>query len=305
MKSIISARLTYAFVLVVALLVPSGIATAQTPGPAIEYSSLPDSFTVKYRGEGQAGRTGGHPVFNAQHEITGVFFPENVAANELQVQLLKAGSNDALMSDPCTLRKSGASAFSFIPVSGGEAGYTFSEEGDWSNLAYLSFSADKAGSPVQFFAWTRLVVFTTTPEPAQMDVTLLQGDEVTVFSTEVERSVEIPDDQIHLGYQKHSMYGPRLVDASDYLVATVNEPAGLNSKTIINVIDLSGDNEPVIIPIRNSDFDVNDVTSVKVNAEAGLIAVGSKNQGAIYVAAVAADATDREHLIEEYKKGRE
>lgn len=128
-------------------------------------------------------------------------------------------------------------------------------------------------------------------------IMLATRNNVTVYSTKNGRSVEIPDDEIHLSYQSHEMYGPRKVDADGYLIATVNEPAKLKSKTIINVIDMSGDNRPIIIPIKNSDFELRDVSSIKVNAAAGKVAVGSKRKGAIYVADVVDGATFKKYDV--------
>ena len=527
-------------IIVACCLVFANVAVAQTQTPAIEYSSLLDSFTVKFRGESGLGNAGGKLVFNDKHEIMGVFIPEVIGADQMQVDLVKSGSNKALIKYPCTVRKSGSSAFSMITIDDGQAGYVFREEGDyalrflladkvitkmpfnvsfkkqgdafdrktytfvdgdWSNLAYLSFSADKPESALQFFTWTRKVAFSTTPEASKMDVTLLQdneviaitptgtvawpewqhrevtfrfpdnqggkvfnntdllkrtgkltvrvdldgkphqffnlevrdgkivdhkrqamdysprenwlcprkirlgldgtghvfwleksktadsnladaspapavaakaewvvksdvdpsrrfeikhtnirsrkdqsvsiGDEivayatgsslgvgyfvvgedkprsikngqnyrsdlffacgklivmatrnnVTVYSTEVDRSVDIPNEEIHLRYEKAGLFGPQMADADGYLVATVNEPAGLKTKTIVNVIDLSGDNKPIVIPIKNSDFQTSEVTTIKVNAKTGKVAVGCKRKGAIYIADVAPDAT--------------
>ena len=128
-------------------------------------------------------------------------------------------------------------------------------------------------------------------------IMLATRNNVSVFSTQNGRSVDIPDDEIHLSYQTHALYGPRKVDADGYLIATVNVPAKLKSKTIINVIDMSGDNRPIIIPIKNSDFELRDISSIKVNAAAGKVAVGSKRRGAIYVADVASGATFKKYDV--------
>lgn len=135
-----------------------------------------------------------------------------------------------------------------------------------------------------FFACGKLIMMATR-------------NNVTVYSTEVERSVEIPADEIFLNYQTHSLYGPRMADADGRLVATVNEPSKLKSKSIINVIDLSGDNKPIVIPIKNADFELRDVTSVKVNASAGTVAVGSKRKGAIYVANISPNSKFKKYDI--------
>ena len=197
----------------------AGIANAQTNQPAIEYSSLMDAFTVKFQGKNGQGKTGGRMVLNQKHEIIGVFFP---AAASLKVELSKQGDSKVLYSEACTVTPSGGSAFSRIQVGGAE-GYVFTEEGDydlrfvlggktittmpftvmfkksgdafnpkmftfvdgpWSNLAYLSCSAEKEESPLKFNTWTRKIVFTTTPKPSKMDVTLLQGDEVVAVTAQ-------------------------------------------------------------------------------------------------------------------------
>ena len=106
-----------------------------------------------------------------------------------------------------------------------------------------------------------------------------------VHDTVTGATMGIEDHDIHLRYRKHSLYGSRLVDADGYLVATVNDPSRVQDRAVIKILDVS-DDEPQILGIRGS-LPSADVTSVKVSAQHGYVAVSSKRRQAIYVASVA------------------
>lgn len=105
-----------------------------------------------------------------------------------------------------------------------------------------------------------------------------------VHDTVSGRTEAIEDSDVHLRYQKAALYGPRLVDADGYLVVTVNEPTRVRDRAVIKVVDLSGE-EPVVISLRGG-LAVDDVSTVKVSARYGYVAVGSKRAKAIYVARI-------------------
>ena len=130
-------------------------------------------------------------------------------------------------------------------------------------------------------------------------IVLANRNNLFVHDTVSARTESIQDSDIHMRYQKGALYGPRFVDADGYLVATVNEPTKVHDRSVIKVLDLSGD-EPSVIAMRNVGFTVDDVSSIKVSAKHGYVAVGSKRQQAIFVAPVAARAELKKYDISGY-----
>lgn len=120
-----------------------------------------------------------------------------------------------------------------------------------------------------------------------------------VYDTASDRTHAIPANEIHLQYQKASLYGPRYTDSDGYLVVTVNDPTKVKDREVIKVLDLSSA-EPRIISIRNTGFTASDVDSVKVSAKHGYVAVGSSRQQAIFVAPIADGAKLKKYDLSGY-----
>lgn len=119
-------------------------------------------------------------------------------------------------------------------------------------------------------------------------IVLANRNNLFVHDTVSGRTEAIEDSDVHLRYRKGALFGPRYVDADGYLVATVNEPTKVRDRSVIKVLDLSGD-EPQVVSLRGS-LTVDDVSSVAVSAKHGYVAVGSKRKQAIFVAKVAPGA---------------
>ena len=130
-------------------------------------------------------------------------------------------------------------------------------------------------------------------------ILLANRNNLFVFDTESGTDEAIPPTDIHMRYQKAALYGPRLVDADGYLVATVNEPNRVRDRSVIKVLDLSGPKTQVI-SLSNIGFTVDDVSSIKVSAKHGYVAVGSSRKQAIFVAPIAPRAKLKKFDISGY-----
>lgn len=120
-------------------------------------------------------------------------------------------------------------------------------------------------------------------------IVLANRNNLFVFDTESKKTESIPASKVHMRYQRGALYGPRLVDTDGYLVATVNEPNRVKDRSVIKVLDLSGDSVHVI-SLSNVGFTVNDVSGIKVSSKHGYVAVGSANKQAIFVSPIAPQA---------------
>ena len=83
-------------------------------------------------------------------------------------------------------------------------------------------------------------------------------------------------------------------------MATVNKALDVKDRTILKVIDVSGD-EPVIIPIKNATYTDSDVTAVAVDSKHGHLAVSSRSKKLITAAQVAPLADQFLYDVSEYR----
>ena len=127
-------------------------------------------------------------------------------------------------------------------------------------------------------------------------IVLANRTNLFVYDTETNKTHAIPSSDIHMWYQKAALYGPRFVDSDGYLVVSVNEPNRVTDRSVIKVLDVSGP-EPQVISLKNIDFTVADVSSVKVSAKHGYVAVGSSRKQAIFVAPLSQNAKFRKFDI--------
>ena len=126
-------------------------------------------------------------------------------------------------------------------------------------------------------------------------IILTKRNQVAVFDTESGKLNPIPTTDI-------SLYNPstRRINADGFLVATVNNVTEVSDRTILKVIDVSQD-EPVIIPIKNSDYTHDQVTSVSIDAKRGIVAMASRDKKMIAAAKVAPLANQHVFDVSEFK----
>ena len=118
---------------------------------------------------------------------------------------------------------------------------------------------------------------------------------VLIFDTESEKLTVIPESDIFL-YDVRS----NLLDASGYLVATVNKATAVTDRAIIKVIDISGD-VPQIISIKNAGYNDRQVSSVSVDAKHGHVAISSLEKKWIAAAKVAPLANQHVFDLTDYR----
>ncbi|MEO1528329.1 MAG: hypothetical protein AAFX06_23140 [Planctomycetota bacterium] len=126
-------------------------------------------------------------------------------------------------------------------------------------------------------------------------IVLTKRNRVFVFDTQSEQMVEIAEDDI-------SLYNPSKaqINSDGYLVATVNKALTVKDRTIVKVIDVSGD-QPVIIPIKNANYTDADVTSIGVDSENGGIIVSSRSKKLVAAAKIAPLADQYLYDVSEYR----
>ncbi|MEL6105844.1 MAG: hypothetical protein AAFU85_07405 [Planctomycetota bacterium] len=126
-------------------------------------------------------------------------------------------------------------------------------------------------------------------------IVLTKRNRVYVFDTENGKMIEIPETDV-------SLYNPSAsqVNSHGYLVATVNRALSVNDRTIIKVIDVSGD-EAVIIPIKNANYTDADVTSVGVDSKNGGVVISSARKKLICAAKIAPRANQFVYDVSEYR----
>ena len=126
-------------------------------------------------------------------------------------------------------------------------------------------------------------------------IVLTKRNRVFVFDTRTERMTEIPQEDI-------SLYNPSIeqINSHGYLVATVNKALDVKDRTILKVIDVSGD-EPVIIPIKNANYTDGDVTAVAVDSKNGHVALASRSKKLITAAKIAPLADQYLYDVSEYR----
>ena len=124
---------------------------------------------------------------------------------------------------------------------------------------------------------------------------MTKKNEVAVFDTSTRQMTRIPTSKI-------SLYNPnnRLINSNGYLVATVNNVTDVADRTIIKIIDVSGD-QPVIIPIKNAQYTHDQVTSVSVDAKDGIVAVASRANKIITAAKIAPLANQHVFDVSDYR----
>ena len=126
-------------------------------------------------------------------------------------------------------------------------------------------------------------------------IVLSKKNQVAVFDTKTGDLVKIPTTKI-------SLYNPssRLMHANGFLVATVNKATDVTDRNIIKIIDVSQD-EPVIIPIKNSNYTHDQVSSVDLDAKEGIVAISSRAKKQISAAKIAPLANQHNFDVSEYR----
>ena len=130
-------------------------------------------------------------------------------------------------------------------------------------------------------------------------IVLVHRTEVAVYDTRADTLVEIPPPEVSLYDARGGMHSGSLLKADGYLVATVSGVRKVADQTSVKVIDVSGET-PRVIPIRNGGWLDSDISSVAVDAAAGLVAFSSARKKSLWVAPVAAGAVARQFDLTEY-----
>lgn len=131
-------------------------------------------------------------------------------------------------------------------------------------------------------------------------IVLVRKNQVCVFDTETGKTSEIPTSQINLYNPVGGLHQGNLINADGMLVATVNKATEITDGNIIKVIDVSGD-QPVVIPIKNANYNDRQVSSVALDARNGLVAVSSAEKKLISVAQVAPLANQNVFDMADYR----
>lgn len=134
-------------------------------------------------------------------------------------------------------------------------------------------------------------------------IALTRKHSVAIFDTESGTLNEIPPKDIYLKDIKGGLHGNNYLACDGHLVATINDTRKVTDKLTIKVIDVSGDT-PVVIPIKNGPYQDNRLDNIAVNAEEGMIAMGSSNEDAIYTAPVVSMANQAVATLKDYKSVR-
>lgn len=109
-------------------------------------------------------------------------------------------------------------------------------------------------------------------------IVLVKKNQIVIFDTANEKLSAIPESEVSL-YDVRST----LLATNGFLVGTVNKVANVKDRTIIKVIDVSGD-APKIILIKNGDYLDSDVSSLSIDAKHGTIAISSSRKKLIAAA---------------------
>ena len=131
-------------------------------------------------------------------------------------------------------------------------------------------------------------------------IVLVRKNQVCVFDTTTGKTWEIPTSQVNLYNPVGGLHHGNLINANGMLVATVNKATEVTDGTIIKVIDVSGD-QPVVIPIKNANYNDRQVSSVALDARNGLVAVSSAEKKLIAVAQVAPLANQNVFDMTDYR----
>ncbi len=117
-------------------------------------------------------------------------------------------------------------------------------------------------------------------------IVLVRKNQVVIYDTETNTTHEIPASEITLYNPIGGLHRGNLLNADGYLVAAINRATAVADGNIVKVIDVSGP-EPQIIPIKNADYTDRQVSSVDVDAKAGMVAVSSREKKLVTMAKVA------------------
>ncbi len=131
-------------------------------------------------------------------------------------------------------------------------------------------------------------------------IVLVKGKGLVLFDTATEKLTPIPQDEIFLYDVRGGNHQANLLNSDGNLVVAVNNVVKVKDKTVVKVIDVSGD-QPNIIPIKNAGYKDSDVSSVAVDAKQGIVAVSSWQQKSLYSAKVAHLANQKAFKLDEYK----
>ena len=117
-------------------------------------------------------------------------------------------------------------------------------------------------------------------------IVLVRRNHVFVYDTEKGVTTPIPPEEVTLYNPIGGLHKGNLLNANGYLVAAINKATSVVDGNILKVIDVSGD-RPVVIPIKNADYNDRQVSSVAVDAKNGIVAISSAEKKLIGVAKVA------------------
>ena len=126
-------------------------------------------------------------------------------------------------------------------------------------------------------------------------IVLVKKTQVFIFDSATQTLTAIPESDISL----YNVTNQLLV-TNGFLVGTVNRATAVTDRTIIKVIDISGD-QPRIIPIKNADYVDSDVTSLSIDAKHGTIAVSSQRKKLITAAKIAPLANQHAFDLTDYR----
>jgi len=126
-------------------------------------------------------------------------------------------------------------------------------------------------------------------------IVLVKKTQVVIFDTTTQKLSAIPESEV-------SLYnvGSELLATNGFLVGTANRATAVADRTIIKVIDVSGD-EPRIIPIKNGNYVDSDVTSLSIDAKRGVIAVSSRSRKLILAAKISPMANQHAFDMTDYR----
>ncbi|MEM9646258.1 MAG: hypothetical protein AAF989_14805, partial [Planctomycetota bacterium] len=121
-------------------------------------------------------------------------------------------------------------------------------------------------------------------------IVLVRRNQVHVFDSQSRELKTIPTTEI-------SLYNPDAgpLSSSGFLVGTINRASDVADRTVLKILDVSGD-EPRVIPIPNADYQDSEVSAVSIDADHGNVAVGVASRGVIYASRIAAGA--KQHSID-------
>lgn len=131
-------------------------------------------------------------------------------------------------------------------------------------------------------------------------IVLVKKQQVVIFDTETGRLFPISAEDVSLYDVRGGLHNANLLNADGYLVGTVNKATAVKDRTILKVIDLSGD-QPRIIPIKNANYVDSDVSSISLDASAGAIAVSSQQKKQVAVAKIAPQANQHVFDLADYR----